>query len=174
MSLFFAFAFIAAMVGAAALWNDREIVLPEIAAMVVALWVYREQSWMRHPEKVFLWPTATALIGFGINSLAIPFAAKLVLTLAGMLLFCLLLRYSLAPALATGFLPVVTNTTEPSFIVAIVVSTLVLMLAVVVGRLRAGTDRSAPVRPGVMGSMRPSCSRGSGWPRPWAMRIWRC
>ncbi len=91
------------------------------------------------------------MIGFGINSLAIPFAAKLVLTLAGMLLFFLLLRYSLAPALATGFLPVVTNATEPSFIVAIVVSTLVLMLAVVVGRLRAGTDRSAPVRPGVMG-----------------------
>ncbi len=60
LSYFCAFAFIAAMVAAAAVWNDREIVLPEIAAMAIALWVYREPGWMRHPEKIFLWPTATA------------------------------------------------------------------------------------------------------------------
>lgn len=150
LSYFCAFAFIAAMVAAAAFWNDREIVLPEIAAMAVALWVYREPSWMRHPEKIFLWPTATALMGFGINLLAIPYTAKLVLVLAGMLAFFLLLRYSLAPALATGFLPVVTNATEPSFIAAIVASTLILMLAVVLGRLRGSADRTAPVQPRLM------------------------
>lgn len=150
LSYFCAFAFIAAMVAAAAVWNDREIVLPEIAAMAIALWVYREPGWMRHPEKIFLWPTATALMGFGINLLAIPYTAKLALVLAAMLLFFLLLRYSLAPALATGFLPVVTNATEPSFIAAIVVSTLLLMLGVMLGRLRASTDRTASVQPRLM------------------------
>lgn len=150
LSYLCAFAFIAAMVAAASFWNDREIVLPEIAAMAIALWVYRDPGWMRHPEKIFLWPTATALMGYGINLLAIPFAAKLVLVLAGMLLFFLLFRYSLAPALATGFLPVVTNATSPSFIAAIVASTLVLMLAVVLAGLRADPDRTAPLQPRLM------------------------
>lgn len=147
---FCAFAFIAAMVAAASFWNNREIILPEIAAMAVALWVYREQNWMRHPEKVFLWPTATALLGYGINLLAIPFIAKLVLVLAGMLLFFLLFRYSLAPALATGFLPVVTNATSLSFIAAVLVSSLALMLVVVLARLRTDTDRTALVQPRLM------------------------
>lgn len=146
-SYFFAFVFIVMMVTAASFWDDREIVLPEIAAMAVALFAYREQSWMRHPEKIFLWPTVTALLGFGINLLAIPFALKLVLVLVGMLLFFALFRYSLAPALATGFLPVVTNATEPSFVIAIVLSTFLLMVAVVVGRLRKTADRSVLIRP---------------------------
>ncbi len=146
LSYFFAFAFIVAMVAAASFWSDREIVLPEIAAMAIALWVYREQSWMRHPEKIFLWPSATALLGFGINLLAIPLALKLVLVLAGMVLFFWLCRYSLAPALATGFLPVVTNATEPSFIAAIMLTSLLLMLAVVLARLRTSAERTAPIQ----------------------------
>jgi len=75
-SYFCAFVFIVTMVAAASFWDDREIVLPEIAAMAVALFAYREQSWMRHPEKIFLWPTVTALLGFGINLLAIPFCIQ--------------------------------------------------------------------------------------------------
>lgn len=149
-SYFFAFAFIVMMVAAASFWDDREIVLPEIAAMAVALFAYREQNWMRHPEKIFLWPTVTALLGFGINLLAIPFALKLALVLVGMLLFFFLFRYSLAPALATGFLPVVTNATEPSFIVAIVLTTFLLMLAVVLGKLRQAGDRSSVVQPSIL------------------------
>ena len=145
-----AFVFIVAMVAAASFWDDREIVLPEIAAMAVALFAYREQSWMRHPEKIFLWPTVTALLGFGINLLAIPFALKLALVLVGMLLFFALFRYSLAPALATGFLPVVTNATELSFVVAILVTTFLLMLAVVFGKLRSTVDRAVVVQPQIL------------------------
>lgn len=118
--------------------------------MAIALWVYREQSWMRHPEKIFLWPTATALLGFGINLLAIPFELKLILVLAGMVLFFLAFRYHLAPALATGFLPVVTNATEFSFIAAIVSTSLLLMLAVILAGLRTNPDRTAPINPRAM------------------------
>lgn len=145
-SYFCAFVFIVTMVAAASFWDDREIVLPEIAAMAVALFAYREQSWMRHPEKIFLWPTVTALLGFGINLLAIPFAFKLVLVLVAMLLFFFVFRYSLAPALATGFLPVVTNATELSFIAAILISTFLLMLVVMLGRFRHDADRATTVQ----------------------------
>ncbi|HBY43525.1 MAG TPA: hypothetical protein DEH03_07525, partial [Brevundimonas sp.] len=50
-----AFAFIIAMTAVAQLLNDREIILPEIAAMAVALWAWRDQAWMRRPEAIFLW-----------------------------------------------------------------------------------------------------------------------
>ena len=39
-----ALAFILAMVAVAAGLQDREIVLPEMAAMAVALWAYRDQQ----------------------------------------------------------------------------------------------------------------------------------
>jgi len=145
-----AFVFIIAMVAVAAALGDREIVLPEIAAMAVALWAYREQSWMRRPEAIFLWPSITAVMGFGTNLLALPFAAKLAIVLITMLSFFALFRYSLAPALATGFLPIVTNATEASFLISIGVTTFVLMLGVAAVRLRKPADRSAPLNPRAM------------------------
>ncbi|TDF81053.1 hypothetical protein [Pseudomonas sp. H9] len=150
LSYFSAFMFVVAMVAIAGFYSDREIILPEISAMAVALWVYRDQNWMRHPEKIFLWPSATALLGFCINLLAIPYAAKLMLVLGAMLMFFLVFRYSLAPALATGFLPVVTNATEISFLLAIVTTTLALMFAVKLAKLRTDHNRSVVVMPKVL------------------------
>ena len=43
--------FILAMVTAGVLLNDPEVILPEIAAMAIALWAYREPGWLRQPEK---------------------------------------------------------------------------------------------------------------------------
>ncbi|MBG3080471.1 hypothetical protein I4632_09615 [Proteus mirabilis] len=151
LSYTLAFIFIIAMIAIASFFDDREIILPEIAAMAVALWVYREQNWMRHPEKIFIWPTITALLGFGINLLSIPFTTKLILILASMLLFFLLFRYSLAPALATGFLPIVTNATEISFIISILVTTFILMFLVIFAKFKITPDRNVTLQPKLMG-----------------------
>lgn len=147
ISYFCAFTFVVLMVALSEIYVDREIILPEVSAMAVALWVYRDQRWMIHPEKIFLWPAATALLGFGVNILSIPFFAKLMLVLCSMLMFFLVFRYSLAPALATGFLPVVTDATGGSFLICILVPTLILMLVVMVFGLRTKHERSANVRP---------------------------
>ncbi len=42
------------MVTAGVLLNDPEVILPEIAAMAIALWTYREPGWLRQPEKSLL------------------------------------------------------------------------------------------------------------------------
>lgn len=34
--------------------KDREMILPEMAAMAIAMWVYREAGWSRQPPKIFL------------------------------------------------------------------------------------------------------------------------
>ncbi|WP_442113851.1 hypothetical protein [Pseudomonas sp. NUPR-001] len=147
-----AFVLIVLMVGAAAFWSDPEVVLPEIAAMAVALWAYRDQRWMRHPEKIFLWPSLTALMGFGINVLSIPYAGKLVLALVLMLAFFVVARYSLAPALATGFLPIVTNAVEWSFVLSIVLTSAILMAGVVLLRMKTSADRQSNVDYRMMGT----------------------
>lgn len=133
------------MVLAAAVVGDAEIILPEVAAMAVALWAYREKGWVRQPEKIFIAPSATAVIGFTVNLLDIPYIAKLVLVLFLMAALLRLMKSNFAPSLATGVLPIVTNATHFSFLIAIFATTLVLMAGVLLFRLNKGVPRDAPV-----------------------------
>lgn len=136
-----AFMFIIAMIITAFLLEDKEIILPEIAAMTIALWVYREKAWMRHPEKIFIMPSITAVLGFAVNMLTVPYIAKLAIILLLMVIFMRLVRYSFPPALATGFLAIVTNAHEMSFLYAIFFLTFVLMLGVYLFKLNEGVER---------------------------------
>lgn len=140
-----AIAFILAMVGVAVYFNDSEIILPEIAAMAVALWAYREPGWIRQPSKIFVAPSITAVIGFAVNQLDIAYLAKVILTLCLMMLFLRLIQSNLAPALATGLLPLVTNAHEWSFIISIFVTTIILMLGVLVFQLNKGLEKKVKI-----------------------------
>lgn len=82
-----AFALILLMVIAAVMLNDHEIILPEVAAMAIAMWVYRDAGWNRQPSKIFIAPFVTAAIGFAVNQLDITYIAKVTLTLALIMLF---------------------------------------------------------------------------------------
>ena len=104
-----AFVFIVFMVAAAYGLNDREIILPEMAAMAVGLWVYRDKQWLNQQDKIFILPSLTAVIGFCINLMPISYMFKLVLVLCAILLVMRMFNYILPPALATGFLPIVTK-----------------------------------------------------------------
>lgn len=46
--------FILLMTGAAVIFEDNEIILPEIAAMAVALWVYKSPEWVAQADKIFI------------------------------------------------------------------------------------------------------------------------
>jgi len=138
-----AFVFILAMVGAAVYFNDPEIILPEMAAMAVALWVWQEKSWMQRTEMIFILPSVTALLGFGINFIEIGYLTKLMLVLIAMMILMASLKFTFPPALATGFLPIVTNATHRSFIYAILIASLVLMLVVLAGKRNKDIPRKA-------------------------------
>jgi len=133
--------FILAMVFFAVYFKDREIILPEIAAMAVALWVYKSPSWLSQPDKVFTIPTVTALLGFAINMMNIPYLTKISLALMVIIAVMYAVQFIFPPALATGFLPIVTNAHEWSFMISIVATTLVLMLGVLAFRLNQGISR---------------------------------
>lgn len=136
-----AFLFILLMAGAAVIFEDNEIILPEIAAMAVALWVYKSPEWVAQADKIFIVPSVTAIAGFGINMLSISYTAKIGLVLLVMALMMSAMKFVFPPALATGFLPVVTNAHEWSFIISVVVTTALLMAGVKLRRIDKSSGR---------------------------------
>jgi hypothetical protein len=137
-----AFSFIMVMVAVAYYLGDHEIILPEIVALAIGLWVYREAEWIRQPDKIFIAPSLTAIIGFAINHLNIPYVVKLMCIMLVMILVMRLINFSLAPSLATGFLPIVTNAVHYSFIASILLTTFILMMGVMIWKINKGLIRT--------------------------------
>jgi hypothetical protein len=145
ISYLLAFALILVMVASSILLKDPEIILPEIAAMAVAMWVYREAGWIRQPSKIFLAPSFTAVIGFLVNQLHIAQVGKVILTLILMMLFLRIIRSNLGPSIATGLIPVVTDANEWSFLISVFVFTFILMLGVLIFGLK-GIEKKVDIQ----------------------------
>lgn len=120
------------MVFAAYFFEDREIILPELAALSIGCLVYMNSEWRAKPWDLFRLPTATAIAGFAINMLAIPLFFKLALAIAFTIFLLFLAKNFLAPALATALLPIITNCTSWLFLWSIVFFTFLLALAVII------------------------------------------
>ncbi|GGE94800.1 hypothetical protein GCM10010984_10430 [Chishuiella changwenlii] len=132
------------MIAVAVLFKDREIILPEVAALTVGIFTFREDKWIQRPFHIFLLPSITAILGFGINFLPILFSLKLLIVLIGMLLTLRLFKSQLAPALATGLLPIVTNAHSFLFLFAIFAFVLVLYCLIKVLKIKPIED-SVPI-----------------------------
>ncbi|UVI28418.1 hypothetical protein [Paenibacillus spongiae] len=145
ISYFIAITFIVGMTTASVLFKDNEIILPEIAAMAIAMWAYREAGWIRRPSMITIAPTLTALSGFLINQLPIAYIGKVLLALIIMMLILRILRSNLAPSIATGLLPLVINTSHWSFVLIVLILTLILMLGVVAFSLNKGLERTVKI-----------------------------
>jgi hypothetical protein len=145
ISYVIAFVFILAMVTVSVMLKDREVILPEMAAMTIGMWVYRDAGWIRQPSKIFLAPSITAVIGFVVNQLPITYVGKVILTLGLLMLTLRMIQSNLAPSIATGLLPLVMNATEWSFIISIFIFTILLMLGVLVFRLNNGFEKKIQI-----------------------------
>lgn len=145
VSYLIAIAFIVAMIMAAVILQDDEIILPEIAAMAIAMWVYREAGWIREPSRIVLAPAVTAVIGLTINQLPIPFVGKVLLTLVLLMLFLRVIQSNLSPSIATGLLPLVINADDWSFILSLLILTFILMLGVLIFGLHTGLAKKVSI-----------------------------
>lgn len=145
VSYVFAFSLIFLMVAIAMLMNDTEIILPEIAAMAIAMWVYKEPGWIRQPLKIVIAPTVTAIIGFLINQLPIDYVFKVFFTLVLMMLFLRIIQSNLSPSLATGLLPIVTTAEHWSFIISVIVFSFIIYLGVHVFHLNKGIEKKVKI-----------------------------
>lgn len=100
--------------------NQKEVILPEMAALCIGCFLYRKESWIKKPINLFILPSSTAFMGFFINYLEINIAVKIVVVLVSIFLFLHLLKSSLAPAIATGLLPIVTDCESYLFLISII------------------------------------------------------
>ncbi|MBE3569191.1 MAG: hypothetical protein IMW92_03455 [Bacillales bacterium] len=139
-------AFIIAMITASVTLKDHEIILPEVAAMAIAMWVWRDAGWIRQPSKIFFAPSITALIGFVVNQLPISYLGKVIFTLILMIIFLWTIQSNLGPSIATGLLPVVTNATEWSFVISVIILTFLLMIGVLLFRLHKGLEKKTEIQ----------------------------
>jgi hypothetical protein len=138
--------FIIGMITASVMLKDHETILPEVAAMAIGMWVYREAGWIRQPSKIFLAPSITAAIGFAVNQLDIAYLVKVSLTLVLLMLFLRIIQSNLAPSIATGLLPLVMNATEWSFIISVFILTFILMLGVLAFGLNKGLEKKVKIQ----------------------------
>jgi hypothetical protein len=69
------------MVTVSVMLKDHEVILPEMAAMAIVIWVYREAGWIRQPSKIFLAPSITTVIGFVVNQLPITYVGNVIANL---------------------------------------------------------------------------------------------
>lgn len=139
--------FILAMVTVATFLNDSELILPEIGALTAGTWLYRKPAWTRQPLQLFFVPSGTAVIGFLINRTALSYPLKVLIGLGLMLIFMKVMRSNLAPAFATGLLPIIINATHWAFIAAIFFWTLSLMVGVYAQRLPRSSQRETGIHP---------------------------
>lgn len=114
-----AYGLILLMTAFAFIFKEKEIILPELAALSIGCFMYKKEAWTGKPFHLFLLPSVTAFIGFFINQLEINIAAKIVAVIVMMVMLLYFIKSSLAPALATGLLPIVTNCDSYIFLVSI-------------------------------------------------------
>lgn len=128
------YALIFIMVGVSLIVNNKEVILPEMAALAIGCLIQQYPAWLAKPFHIFLLPSITAIGGFLINKMDLGIAAKLILAVTFVLLTLLLFKSSLAPAMATCLLPVITNATSLYFIFSILVLTFLLFVSLYVKR----------------------------------------
>lgn len=146
ISYVIAMIFIIAMITTSVMLNNHQIILPELAAMAIAMWVYREPGWIRQPSKILFAPSLTAIIGFMVNLLPISYVGKVGITLVLLMLLLRLIQSNLAPSIATGLLPVVIDVSGLAFVISTIVLTFILMLGVLIFRLNDGLEKKVKVQ----------------------------
>lgn len=110
--------------------EDVEIILPELGALCAGCLIYKKSSWISNPKVLFVFPSLTAFLGFGINKIPISLEFKIALVLSLIFLLFYLSKNVLAPAIATGLLPIITNCHSVYFLISTVVFTLLLFFIV--------------------------------------------
>lgn len=128
------YALIFMMIGVSIFVNNKEVILPEMAALAIGCLINEHPAWLAKPLHIFLLPSITAVGGFLINKADINLATKLILVVMFVLLTLRIFKSGLAPALATGLLPVITNATSAYFIYSIVALTLLLSVSLHIKR----------------------------------------
>ncbi|WP_140935567.1 hypothetical protein [Apilactobacillus timberlakei] len=118
------------MVFTAMILNNKEIIVPEMAALTVGTLVYQNSNWIYDPVRVCIAPSLSAVAGFMVNQFQIIYVAKILLVLILVLILLKFIKSVLAPSFATGLLPIIIDSHELDFIWIVFILTFILAILV--------------------------------------------
>lgn len=118
------------MIITAVLLNNKEIIVPEMAALTVGTLIYQNSNWIYNPVKVCIAPSLSAIAGFIVNQFHIAYVEKIFLVLVLVLLLLKFIQSVLAPSFATGLLPIIIDSHELDFIWIVFILTFILAIFV--------------------------------------------
>lgn len=118
------------MILTAVILNNKEIIVPEMAALTVGTLVYQNGNWIYDPVRVCIAPSLSAVAGFIVNQFQIIYVAKILLVLILVLILLRFIKSVLAPSFATGLLPIIIDSHELDFIWIVFILTFILAIFV--------------------------------------------
>ncbi|GAA6237115.1 hypothetical protein [Apilactobacillus micheneri] len=131
------------MIIIAVILNNKEIIVPEMAALTVGTLVYQNSNWIYDPVRVCIAPSLSAIAGFIVNQFHIIYVEKILLVLVLVLLLLKFIKSVLAPSFATGLLPIIIDSHELDFIWIVFI--LAFILAIFVWLQKKYKDSNVPL-----------------------------
>lgn len=120
---------VAGMTAAAVLFDNREIIFPEIAAIAVGALVSPKFSWNANKLRIFIYITVCAILGVAIVKwLPLPVWAQMITAFFLSQVLLANSKTSFAPMISAAVLPVMLQTDTPVYIASAVIMTALILL----------------------------------------------
>ena len=117
------------MTAAAVLFDNREIIFPEIAAIAVGTLVSPKFSWNANKLRIFMYITVCAVLGVAIVIwLPLPVWAQMITAFFLAQILLVNSKTSFAPMISAMVLPVMLQTDTPIYLVSAVIMTALILL----------------------------------------------
>lgn len=117
------------MLVAAVVLQQRDILFPEIAGMVMGVLVFPVAHWIKKPVHLWLAPTLGAFIGTALNDLSLSAETKILLGLVIIVILMHIFRVNFGPTIPATLLPIFLGLHDYVFATTTAIFTFVIMLA---------------------------------------------
>lgn len=115
----------------AAQWTNKpELIFPEISALAIGAFVYKEYKWIRRPWQIWFAPTLAAAIGVSLNRLNLNLLWKETLCLVVVTTMIHWIKTNIGPTISAGLLPIALGIDSWIFVLSVCIMTLIIMVGV--------------------------------------------
>ena len=120
---------IALMTATALLTGEKEIVFPEIAALVIGAWIADKQPWNVNGPRLVIAMTIAAFAGIGIARIdGIPLLGKVVIGMIITTSLLLISRTTMVPLISACILPVLLGTTTLIYPISVMIMAAIIAI----------------------------------------------
>ena len=117
------------MVAASEIFNDKEMIFPEITAVAIGALAAPKQAWNTSRIRLFLTITSAAVTGLGLAFVPFPLVIKIPLAMVCAVACVTISKTEFLPAISACVLPVLLGTRSPVYIVSVAVMTSLILLS---------------------------------------------